>query len=227
MTLHDLPSCWAGQFGLALTSLFEENEASARGSHHVLLDGGYGSFALSVSDERIWKDRLPANWAWSSNLPHHVTVTDREVAVIRWDRLSPELLTRSSVEHRIDAFYGYLAADRVKSSQRVVDHMLSVFRHLRSLVAAANVDDSYSIDAYLEFLTLAIRRSQAPDLPQVAATDDSLEGGELLKSLPPSERSRSAVGRGIHGTVHCAIPKTISPLSGAPRRCGDFSRSSF
>jgi hypothetical protein len=86
------------------------------GSHHVLLDGGYGSFALTVVEEHIWNRRGPADWSWSSNLPHHVTVTDREVAVVRWDRPRAELLTRSSVENQIEAFYEYLSADRVKSS---------------------------------------------------------------------------------------------------------------
>ena len=127
MTDQDIPSFWAAHFGLALTPLFEANEASVSGSHHVLLDGGYGSFALSVSEEQIWNDRIPANWSWSSNLQHHVTVTDREVAVVRWDKPTPELLTRSSVENQIDNFYAYLASDRVKSNQRVVDYMLTIF----------------------------------------------------------------------------------------------------
>ena len=55
MSGRDLPNCWSTRFGLALTPLFE-NEAVIDGSHHVLLDGGYGSFALSVGEQRIWKE---------------------------------------------------------------------------------------------------------------------------------------------------------------------------
>lgn len=183
MSSDDLPNRWAARFGLALTPLFEEEETSAAGSHHVLLDGGYGSFALSVSEERIWKKRSPANWSWSSNLPHHVTVTDNEVAVVRWDRAKAELLTRSSVESQIEAFYVYLTSDRVKSSQRVVDYMLTIFRRVRSLVADARINDDRSIDAYLAFLALAIERSRNESGNAPPSSVSHPEGNELLRSL--------------------------------------------
>jgi hypothetical protein len=37
--------------------------------------GRYGSFALTESNEQIWKSAAPVDWSWFSNLPHHVTVT--------------------------------------------------------------------------------------------------------------------------------------------------------
>ena len=186
MTAHDLASRWAALFGLALTPLFEEEDASPPGSHSVLLDGGYGSFALSASNERIWKNRTAADWSWSSNLPHHVTVTDREVAVVRWDKRSPELLTRSSVENQIEQFYEYLAADRVKSNQRVVDHMMTIFRRVRSLVANAHIDDHRSIDAYLAFLAHAIEQTDGTDHVVRSVGSTHPEGEELLRSLSVS-----------------------------------------
>ena len=186
MTVHDIASCWAARFGLALTPLFEEKEASPPGSHSVLLDGGAGSFALSVSKERIWKGRTAADWSWSSNLPHHVTVTDREVAVVRWDKPSPELLTRSSVESQIEHFYRYLAADRVKSSQRVVDYMMTIFRRVRSLVADAQIDDDRSIDVYLAFLAEAIERAAGSGHRSHGGDSARREREELLRSLSNS-----------------------------------------
>lgn len=209
MTALDLPNCWAARFGLALTPLFEEDEASIPGSHHVLLDGGYGSFALSVSEERIWKDRAPADWSWSSNLPHHVTVTDREVAVVRWDKPKPELLTRSSVESQIEAFYVYLTSDRVKSSQRVVDHMLTIFRRLRSLVADAHVEDDRSIDAYLAFLAHAIERTRGADGESHTSPVGSPEGEELLHSL--SKPGVDALFQDISTRPSSGVPLTLFP----------------
>src|SRR5260221_1714160 len=183
MTVDDLANSWAARFGLALTPLFEEDEVNVAGSHHVLLDGGYGSFALSVSEEHIWDARRAADWSWSSNLPHHVTVTDREVPVVRWDKPRARLLNRSSVESQIEAFYLYLTSDRVKSNQRVVDHMLTIFRRVRSLVADARVDDNLSVDAYLAFLAHAIERSQNGIGKVNASLTSYPEGDELLQSL--------------------------------------------
>lgn len=186
MTTDDLANRWATLFGLALTPLFEENDASPPGIHNVLLDGGYGSFALSEANERIWRDHTAADWSWSSNLPHHVTVTDREVAVVRWDKRSPEVLTRSSVENRIQDFYRYLAADRVESSQRVVDHMMTIFRRVRSLVANANIDDSRSVETYLALLGRAVERPRVLDQVSRSVGFVHPEGNYLLDSLSSS-----------------------------------------
>ena len=152
------PGDWADLFGLALTPLFGRN--GPEGDHNVLLDSGYGSFALSVGEQRIWKDRSAADWSWSSNLPHHVTVTPDEVAVVRWDKPEPDIFTPSSIANQMGQFYRYLTQDRVRSTQRVTDHMLMIFRRVRALVADAQMDDDHSIDAYLQFIARAINPSR-------------------------------------------------------------------
>ena len=186
MAADDIPTSWASRFGLASSPLFSERELAPAGSHHVLLDGGFGSFALSVSPEPIWKERASADWSWSCNLPHHVTITDNEVAVVRWDKATPELFTRDSVERQVSTFYSYLASDRVESNARVVDFMLNIYRSIRSLVANTSMGDERSIDAFLAFLASAIQRTsdlniQAPEL-RTGQTPDASE--ELLRSLP-------------------------------------------
>ena len=254
MTSHDLssPRYWAAHFGLALTPLFERGAPTPNGEHRVLLDGGFGSFALSVSEQRIWEDRRAADWSWSSNLPHHVTVTEREVAVVRWDQPKAELLTRSSVERQMQEFYRYLATDRVQSTQRVTDHMLKVFRQVRSLVADAGIGDDRSIDAYLAFLARAIRQSRDIDhigdggIPAVSEGEDVLESlsvsgvANLLKevtsrsasglglSLVPSLAVRHA-GSEIFQEAHFELLRTSSPdLFGyvAPSKGKRFTRGS-
>ena len=79
MAADDIAKSWATRFGLASSPLFGARELAPDGSHHVLLDGGLGSFALSVSPQQIWKERVCADWSWSCDLPHHVTITDNEV----------------------------------------------------------------------------------------------------------------------------------------------------
>ncbi len=183
--MDGLPQRWAGQFGLALTPLFETEEVDAAGSHAVLLDGGYGSFAMSETAEELWLDKKTACWAWSSDLPHHVTVTDKVVAVTRWDSSRTEVLSRPSVEAQIESFYSYLATDRVKSSQRVVDYVLNLFRRMRSLVADAGLPDEQSTDAFLAFLTQIIEqdRHEASGRDRIALLNAD-DGAELLRELP-------------------------------------------
>lgn len=185
MILNDIARHWADQFGLALTPLFDIAETSD-GHHAVLLDGGFGSFALSVTPEELWRDGTTAHWAWSSNLPHHVTVTEKAVAITRWDRASPELLSRSSVERQAEAFYRYLTNDRVRASRRVVDHVLELFRRMRSLVADARQPDERSIEAFLAFLQLIIERDPLPGAGQkghFATIPNGGPGRDLLRQL--------------------------------------------
>ncbi|WP_082643193.1 N-6 DNA methylase [Methylobacterium sp. GXS13] len=149
---------WAGVFGLASVPLFAAEEVGAD-THTVLLDGGFGSFALSLTAERLWRERRSYEWAWSSGLPHHVTVTDTEVAVVRWDSPEPEEFSRRSVEARLEAFYGYLRSDRVQSSRRVVDHLVDGFRRVRSLVDQIGLGDEHSVEAFLYTLEVGMERS--------------------------------------------------------------------
>lgn len=187
MNSDELPNRWAGRFGLALVPLFEAENLDAEGCHAVLLDGGYGSFAMSVTRAELWLDKKTADWTWSSNLPHHVTVTDQAVAVTRWDRPKAEVLSRSSVEAQFESFYTYLTMDRVRSSQRVIDHVLNLFRRVRTLVADAGIPDERSIATFLAFLTELIERDRHDGSEQHhAASLDAKAGTELFGALPTS-----------------------------------------
>ena len=160
MNRFDLPDNWAARFGLAAAPLFSQTNSDE--THIVLLDGSDGSFALSITEDQVWRDKRSAQWSWSSNLPHHVTVTNTTVAVTRWDKLQVDLLSRASVEKQIDSFYAYLIADKVRSNQRVVEHILGLYRRVRSLVAAANFPDTVSVDAFLQFLNRLIALEGSP-----------------------------------------------------------------
>jgi hypothetical protein len=170
---------WARQFGLAHVPLFGEELPDHR-DHAVLLDGGAGSFVMSETDQDLWRERITANWAWSSNMPHHVTVTDKVVAITRWDKPLPDVLTRKSVEAKLESFYEYLTADRVRSNQDVIEHALTMFRRARSLAADANLPDEQSIDVFLALLGRAIAQEVqssgiAAPLPS-QELEDSLTG---------------------------------------------------
>src|SRR4029077_626288 len=128
----EIPKIWSAQFGLALSPLFEASEVPEAERHQVLLDGGLGTFALSTAEDEIWREpQTVAAWAWSSDSPHHVTVTEDKVAVLRWDRPSDaRVFGRSSVDRHLDEFYQYISGDRIRSTKTVVDHLLSLFRRV-------------------------------------------------------------------------------------------------
>ena len=205
MIMNGLTQRWADQFGLALAPLFEPEEIDVEGSHAVLLDGGYGSFAMSVTDEELWRDHGTAGWAWSSNLPHHVTVTDNIVAVTRWDVSRPEVLSRSSVESQIESFYSYLTTDRVQSSQRVVDYVLNLFRRMRSLVADSGLPDERSIDVFLAFLTELIERHR-----HEVSSEDRIA---LLNAEASTELLRRLSESGVNSLVEELLdPTPLQPF---------------
>lgn len=151
----DVARQWAEAFGLAQAPLFEGGEMGAPDGHHVLLDGGYGSFAISEGEHAGSECRGRADWAWSSNLPHHIGLVGQEVVITRWDRALPERLSRRSVDAQLEAFYAYLVADRVRSTRRVIEHSVDIFRRVRSLVATAGAEDAASVDAFLAVIDLA------------------------------------------------------------------------
>lgn len=167
---------WARDLGLAPVPLFAD-EMVDDASHEILLDGGLGSFAISVTPEELWRDRRAAEWAWSSGVPHHVTVTPDRVAVTRWDAKAPELFSIESVEDRLDAFYRYLVADRVRSNTRVVEELVELFRKTRSAVAGSGMPDTDSVDVFLALLAEGMEIGGRKHLPGVAR--------DILNALPP------------------------------------------
>ncbi|MBK8161026.1 MAG: SAM-dependent DNA methyltransferase [Rhodospirillaceae bacterium] len=150
-----------------------------------MLDGGYGTFALSTSEEDLWRQGDPAAWAWSSDIPHHVTVTVNRVAVVRWDRPNePRIFERGGVERSLIKFYSYLTDDRLRSNKSVVDHLLGLFRRIRSLSHAAGIADERTTDIFVATLAGMIAHEEvlghperfglAPDVLDLQASLDSV-----------------------------------------------------
>jgi hypothetical protein len=161
MSLSDEAGNWARRFGLASASMFERESVPAPGCHSVLLDGAYGAFAISLSEVELWRDHGPANWAWSSDIPHHVTVTPTKVGVLRWDQPGkPRVFDRDSIARNLDGFYHFLTADRLRSNRSVIDHLLGFFRRLRSLGHAAGLPDARATDLFTACLARLLTRGE-------------------------------------------------------------------
>lgn len=183
MSTSEDPGQWARRFGLAVAPLFE-NEMVAPGSHSVLLDGAHGSFAMSVSDEEIWRAPGPADWIWSSDVPHHVTITAGKIAVLRWDRpADARVFERGSIERNLDRFYDYLTEDRLRSNRSVVSHLLGFFRRLRSLGHASGVPDARATDLFTTALAQLIAGEKTAESMSGYGLAEDAEA--LLGSLEP------------------------------------------
>lgn len=205
MTEFGLAFDWSQRFGLALAPLFDGHDAAPLpGDHHVLLDGGFGTFALSTSTEDLWRQSEPAGWAWSSDIPHHVTVTEGKVAVLRWDAArEPRVYERGGVERSLDRFYTYLNEDRLRSNRSVVDHLLNYFRRIRSLSHNAGLPDVRTTDIYLAALARLIAPEQYESDPGALGLAD--DGPELCTQL-------AAHGLDAAGTEVATAPGGLSFL---------------
>ena len=162
MTDEPLGRLWSQRFGLARSPMFASEGGDVEGDHEVLLDGGHGSFGLSIVEERT-DPAAAAGWAWSSDLPHHVTISKKDVQVVRWDALNDaQVYSLDSVTRDLDGFYRFLCRDRLRSNRTVVQHLVNLFGRVRSLVALARLPDDRAIDAFVTVLGDLIAGEGAP-----------------------------------------------------------------
>jgi adenine-specific DNA-methyltransferase len=165
MTDSAISEQWSKRFGLARSPMFGREQDAVDGEHDVLLDGGYGSFGLSIVSE-LSAPLAVAGWAWSSDLPHHVSIARKEVQVVRWDAArDAQKYSLESVSRDLDGFYRYLCRDRLRSNRTVVQHLINLFGRVRALVAHARLPDERAIDAFVTVLADLIAGEDAPAQP--------------------------------------------------------------
>ena len=162
METSTLADAWADRFGLARVPLFGNDDPAEDGIHDVLLDGGLGSFTLSARSASPPSDRV-RDWSWSCNVPHHVAATEDDIFVVRWDDPTIRKVPKARVEHNMATFYRALVSDRVRSSWSVVDHMLWVFRRVRSVLSERGVPDQNSMGTFLAVIEQAMASTMGPD----------------------------------------------------------------
>ena len=168
----DIAGALAQRHGLARVRLFDDGTGPA-GSHDVLLDGPYGSFAVSTTDEPIphWE---AASWAWSSDVAHHVVVTQGMVTARRWDQPSQaRSYTLKEAMRSPGAFYEDMRRDRAGEARGIVAQSLTLFRNVRVVVRQRGGTDEQAVIAYLHALAL------------LAATDERINSSlPIIPHLP-------------------------------------------
>ncbi len=205
---------WASGLGLIQVPLFAEQSDQVR-RHSVLLDGGRGSFALSISHGSRIDDDAAASWIWSADLPHYVNVDENSVTLSRWDDpASIRRFKRSSVENRLESFYDYLRLDRVQSRLDIVGHSIDIFRRVRNLVYEYGIPDEASVHIFLFVLSRMMAEHEAegatelePIVSAYALDPSFLEvyrnfGPDTLESL--TTQFRSPIGTARELQQRCA-----------------------
>jgi hypothetical protein len=204
MEQNGVVSTWARSLGLFDIPLFPESYAEP-GTHFVLLNGGAGSFAVSSHEEAPIDAETAANWAWSADVPHHVSVNREKITLSRWDDpAATRQFVRQSVEVRLQSFYDYLLLDRVRSRFDIVAHSIDIFRRIRSHVHSAGISDDGSIPAFLYVLGTML------DEDAEAGTVDIVERYSL-------EREYQKVYNVISGDVLRSFIEQFRLPVGAPR----------
>ena len=186
---------WAEGLGLVEAPLFSSTEF-AEGQHSVLLDGGRGSFALSVdTNPTIDLDKV-ASWVWSSDLSHHVQVSGDQITLMRWDDpSSTRRFTRRSVENKVETFYDYILLDRVKSRFDIIEHSVDVFRRVRSYMHENDLPDQSSIHVFLFILAsmLSGRNETSNHEPNALISNFALDENHLEAFLGLGEETIAAL----------------------------------
>ena len=162
--------------------MFEHHDSVMPGDHHVMLDGGYGSFGLSVIHDAANPTDV-AGWAWSSDLPHHVAVNPNGVQVVRWDAPdNAHTYSLNSITRDLDAFYRFLCKDRVKSNRTVIQHLVNLFGTIRTLVHHTRLPDQRTTDAFVTVLADLVSDGTAREDPvSFGLPEDSEELRERLR----------------------------------------------
>jgi adenine-specific DNA-methyltransferase len=193
MANNDIALRFAKGLGLIEGPLFSYLQEDYK-HHSVLLNGGRGSFALSSQGNNDVNLDEAASWAWSSDLPHHVFVTEQDVILSRWDDpTSTRRFSRSSVEGKLETFYEYLLLDRVNSKFDVIEHSVDILRRVRSHINDQQIPDEASLHVFLFIIAsmLSGRNNEAYANPDWLLTNYTLDPNyiEAFRSLGEAKLS--------------------------------------
>jgi adenine-specific DNA-methyltransferase len=138
--LHDL-NTWRTRLGLFPMPLFEDKFVDDK---FILLNGGAsGDFCLDFNSDNNLD--LIRSYAWSSDVGHYLTLDNDSINLHRWDSYRPERYDTSSVEMRLEDFYGYLRNQALNRQDSIVKFGISLYRTIRNTLRDNKGTDSLSV----------------------------------------------------------------------------------
>jgi adenine-specific DNA-methyltransferase len=171
---------WRRVLGLLPVPLFPQDG----GKRFVLLNGTRGNFCLDLDAAPSAEAR---GIAWSSNVGHYISVTDRHVEVKRWDR-PVELLERydtQKVADQLTVFYHHLENDSPPSTLSAITHGVRVFRSLRTALGPGTAGP----DALKAFLYLLACTRQRVSRESLLGAEWGLDAtaADVARSISPRD----------------------------------------
>ena len=200
---------WAQQLGMVATPLFGRERSDPVLSHLALLDGMRASFLLSVASEDDVS--AAADWAWSSNVHHHITLEQSEIVVSRATG-SRETFKRLSVESKLEEFLRYLELN--SDSQKIVgaiDHLIQLFRRHRATLREKWKQPPSEIGSFLYLLAI----TQEPDALAIHHNSANLIAKYSLSGFDPDALPRDYVSRFVEDVQlgSTSMRRLITPLA--------------
>jgi adenine-specific DNA-methyltransferase len=183
------PDDWARRFGFVASPLFPPNSIRAATQGSVLRDGRLLSFTL-LEETVAEKDQEALSWSWSAHTRYLLRprFTAGKFFIHRWDQpFKPfEEFSLDGVRNRPDQVIDLLRRDMPAREQDAVDHVIQVFRSLRSRV----VDSETAIRLLHHLLRPEDnigepgQNSEVWSRADVAGLRDRLLGGNQRLGLP-------------------------------------------
>jgi len=137
------------------------------------------SFLISDTDEEV--SEAP-DWAWSSNVRHHISLKQKQIVVSSSSGLR-ETFERRSVESKLSEFLRYLEIDSDKPiAVGAIDHLVRTFRKHRATLRSTVYPRLPELESFLYLLAL----TQEKDAIAAHRDGNTISANYALGNFDPS-----------------------------------------
>ncbi|MHB8884754.1 MAG: HsdM family class I SAM-dependent methyltransferase [Methylovirgula sp.] len=201
---------WGEQLGLVTTPLFGRERRDQEERHSALLDGVRASFLMS-DDDGADSVSEAADWAWSANVGHHLSLREKDLVISRPSG-KRETFDRTSVESKLPEFLRYLVlSSESERTVNVIAHLIRLFRrHRATLRDTKNSTYLSDLDSFLYLLAIAPNSDR---LEMHRSQPDAAQFG--LNNFDPTSISDEYVLRFMEelGFSSATMRRTMTPLT--------------
>src|ERR1017187_5602926 len=205
----------AWRTALGLLPVFMRGTAENQ-ERYVLLNGSKGNFCLDfVGGVNQNSQRISA---WSCDVGHYITIGGDYVLVNRWDKTAAEeRFNCRSVFERLPEFHRYLEKTTPDQSRNIVNHVLAVFRRIRTVVSEQD-SGLRSLRILLHLLASAAAEQDnllSSDLTRWGLTSDVVASSQTVTDATWRPLYNDLSGLGRYDTLPPDFDLVIRHASGA------------
>jgi adenine-specific DNA-methyltransferase len=208
-------NAWRTALGLLPVYLRGSAENEER---YVLLNGTRGNFCLDFLGGVDQTSQRIA--AWSCDVGHYLTIDSDFVVVNRWEKgASEERFSCRSVVEQLHDFHRYLEKTTPTQSRNIVNHVLGVFRRIRTIAGDQNDDNGLrSLRILLHLLASAAAQRDTlldADLARWGLSPETVEPSQGINENTWRPLFNDLLGIGRYDTLPPDFDLVIRHSSGA------------